>query len=223
MSSKVFLIRHGETEWSLNQQHTGSTEVPLTSNGEEQVRRTARTFVGDGKMIQPKCIKHIERARRTLQLLGLGDQNQSSAHIIITELLQEWDYGDYEGLTIDEMGAKVESKSEYSHFRLSINQSILISFRSPQDVAARLDKLIGEIREFNGADSTAKNIHDSPAGADIVCVAHGHILPALALRWAEQPLQHGMRLLLETAGVGVLCFEHESFEEPAVVLGARAE
>ena len=59
MSSRIFLIRHGETEWSLNQQHTGSTEVLLTSNGEKQAQRTAETFVGDGKMIQPNRIKRV--------------------------------------------------------------------------------------------------------------------------------------------------------------------
>lgn len=59
MTSKVFLIRHGETQWSLNQQHTGSTEVPLTPNGEKQVKSTAQIYVGDNKMIQPKNISHM--------------------------------------------------------------------------------------------------------------------------------------------------------------------
>lgn len=59
MSSRIYLIRHGETEWSLNQQHTGSTEVLLTSNGEKQAQRTAETFVGDRKLIQPKRIKRM--------------------------------------------------------------------------------------------------------------------------------------------------------------------
>ncbi|KAJ5190219.1 histidine phosphatase superfamily [Penicillium cinerascens] len=117
MSSRIYLIRHGETEWSLNQQHTGSTEVLLTSNGEKQAQRTAETFVGDGKLIQPKRIKRIfcsprKRARQTLRLLGLGDEDELSVSgltssetpsVKITELLREWDYGNYEGLTIEEV------------------------------------------------------------------------------------------------------------------------
>ena len=99
---------------------------------------------------------------------------------------------------------KVESKNEYPHFRRTTYQSIFLSFRSPQDVAARLDKLIGEIRNFVGAGSMTKDISDTSTGGDVVCIAHGHILSALALRWAEQPLEHGMRLLFETGGVGVL-------------------
>lgn len=59
MTSRIFLFRHGETEWSLNQQHTGSTEVSLTSNGEKQVKAAAKLFVGDNKLIQRKKISHM--------------------------------------------------------------------------------------------------------------------------------------------------------------------
>lgn len=59
MTSKIFLIRHGETEWSLKQQHTGSTEVPLTSNGEQQVKSTTKIYFGDKKMVQPKALSHM--------------------------------------------------------------------------------------------------------------------------------------------------------------------
>ncbi|GLA56259.1 hypothetical protein AnigIFM63604_006365 [Aspergillus niger] len=114
MPSRIFLIRHGETEWSLNQQHTGSTEIPLTPNGEKQVQRTAAQFVGDGadsgKLIQRGRIGRIYcsprvRARRTLELLNLGvsaedEPSPADPDVIVTDLLREWDYGVYEGLTI---------------------------------------------------------------------------------------------------------------------------
>lgn len=59
MAPRVFLIRHGETEWSRNQQHTGSTDIPLTANGERQVKATASNLVGDDKLIQSKNIRHV--------------------------------------------------------------------------------------------------------------------------------------------------------------------
>lgn len=67
-----------------------------------------------------------------------------------------------------------------------------------------MDELIGEFKHLIGAKPTAQGSGSSSTGGDIVCVAHGHILSALALRWADQPLQSGMRLLFETAGVGIL-------------------
>ena len=94
--------------------------------------------------------------------------------------------------------------SVYSNLCCLQTNQFLILFRSPQDVTARLDRLIEEIKNVIGTNSTGKNVCGSFTKSDIVCVAHGHILSALALRWAEQPLQHGMRLLIETAGVGVL-------------------
>lgn len=59
MTSRIFLIRHGEAEWFLNQQHTGSTEVPLTSNGEQQVKSTAKIYFGDNKMVHSKNLSHM--------------------------------------------------------------------------------------------------------------------------------------------------------------------
>ncbi|KAJ9197761.1 hypothetical protein DTO166G4_8349 [Paecilomyces variotii] len=66
---------------------------------------------------------------------------------------------------------------------------------------------------------TAANTPPSQKPKNIVCVAHGHILAALALRWAEQPLKNGMRMLIETAGVAVLGYEHDNLNEPAITLG----
>lgn len=80
---------------------------------------------------------------------------------------------------------------------------MIAPLRSPYEVSARLDRLILEIRQFLCSQSYGVRGGEN-RDIDIVCVAHGHILSALALRWAEQPLEHGMRLLIDTAGVGTL-------------------
>ena len=94
---RVFIIRHGETEWSLDGRHTGTSDIPLTSNGEKRVRATGKALVGDDRLIVPGNLAHMyaapltpqptisptddyvdsyvsprTRAQRTLELLDLG-------------------------------------------------------------------------------------------------------------------------------------------------------
>ena len=113
---RVFIVRHGETEWSLNGRHTGKSDIPLTANGEQRMLATGSALVGDDRLITPRRLAHIfvsprTRAQRTLQLLLHGlDHNEGKiqAKIEVTDRVAEWDYGDYEGITSAQIAAQRE-------------------------------------------------------------------------------------------------------------------
>lgn len=87
---RIYLFRHGQTEWSVSGQHTGRTDIPLTQEGEAQARRLAPRL--DDLVFDRVLTSPLQRARRTGELAGLN-------HLQIEPDLAEWDYGRYEGLT----------------------------------------------------------------------------------------------------------------------------
>ena len=95
MPVKLYVVRHGETEWSLSGQHTGSTDIPLTGHGEEEARRLAPHL--SGIRFSAALCSRRRRAQRTCELAGLGALAQ------VEPDLAEWDYGNYEGLLTSEI------------------------------------------------------------------------------------------------------------------------
>src|SRR4029077_17985054 len=90
MVPRLYLVRHGETEWSLSGRHTGRTDIPLTEQGEQDARR-----LGD-RLRTTTCVRvftsPMQRAQRTCALAGLTSVAE------VEPDLAEWNYGDYEGL-----------------------------------------------------------------------------------------------------------------------------
>jgi broad specificity phosphatase PhoE len=134
ISEKIFLIRHGETEWSLSGQHTGKTDIPLTENGKEQSIKL-------GKSLQ-KCsffkafVSPLLRARTTFELMKLDVPS------VLDEDLYEWDYGDYEGLTTAEIQ---KDRPGWSIFKDGAPGG-----ESLEAVRARAEKMITKIKDTEG-------------------------------------------------------------------------
>lgn len=131
---ELFLIRHGETEWSLNGRHTGISDIPLTENGREVARlwqphAAARTFA-------LVLASPLARARETCELAGLGNEAE------VDRDLMEWDYGAYEGLTPKEIR---EQKSDWLIFRDGCPDG-----ETPGQIRVRLDRVIGKVRSIRG-------------------------------------------------------------------------
>jgi broad specificity phosphatase PhoE len=126
----VFAIRHGETEWSLSGQHTGTTDIPLTDNG----RRLAETLrpVLARERFGLVLVSPLQRARETCTLTGLGDW------AVIEPDLVEWNYGEYEGLT---PGQIHESRPGWVIFRDGCPGG-----EAPEQIGARVDRVIARAR-----------------------------------------------------------------------------
>ncbi|GIK07023.1 hypothetical protein Aspvir_002676 [Aspergillus viridinutans] len=254
MSSRVFLIRHGETEGTRGMQHISTTDHKLSTEGEKQVEATREQYVGEDKLIDPKRISRIyitpnTRDRQTCEILRLGvHQHQhfydrttkqttttaippvtgeiAEATIQITPSLTEWDYGEYEGLTTDQIREKRRQAGLDKEGPWSIWESGCPGGETPQQVTDRLDELIGEMREVLKSTTASwpggrmvPHVNEEPR--DIICVGSGQSLAALAMRWTGLPLKCAVRLLIETAGVAVLGFEDEDLNQPAIILGRR--
>jgi probable phosphoglycerate mutase len=134
MPQEIYLIRHGQTEWSLNGRHTGISDIPLTENGRQEARRwqpyaATKTFA-------LVLTSPLQRARETCELTGLGKQAQ------VDRDLTEWDYGAYEGLTRQQIHAKQPTW-------LIFNDGCP-GGESPEQIGTRVDRVIARVRAVKG-------------------------------------------------------------------------
>jgi len=131
---QVYLIRHGETEWSLSGQHTGITDLPLTENGRKVAKRLQPVLAKETFVLV--LTSPLERARMTCELAGLGE------HAEIDRDLMEWNYGEYEGLTPKQIDVKTPGWMIFSDG--------CPGGENPEQVGVRVDRVIARIRAVAG-------------------------------------------------------------------------
>lgn len=129
----LWLLRHGETEWTLAGKHTGRTDISLTPCGENQALALGQHL--QGQSVPRVLTSPLVRAHKTCMLAGFGDQAE------IEPDLMEWDYGQYEGLTTAQIRTLVPGWTIWSH--------AAPGGETPEDVAQRADRVIARVREFD--------------------------------------------------------------------------
>lgn len=196
MSPLVYLLRHGETEWSRAGRHTGRTDLPLTGHGEDQARAAGAVLRGllDGAVARVVTSPR-RRALHTAELAGLAVDER-------TEDLAEWDYGEYEGLTTSQIREQVPGWTVWTH--------PCPGGEGATEVSARADRLLDRIR---GRAGTA----DRP----VVLAGHGQFSRVLAARWIGLPASAGAYLAHDAGALTVLGYEREQPQLRHVNLGAR--
>lgn len=176
---KVVLARHGETEWSVSGRHTGASELPLTERGREMARQL-RARLASWNFATVWTSPRM-RARETCELAGFGDAAE------VVPDIAEWNYGEYEGRTTDEIRAE---RAGWTVWTDGAPRG-----ETAQDVGARADRAILQLRALKG---------------DALLFSHAHFLRVLTARWVGLPPQTGKCFVLATGSVSMLGWEREA-------------
>ncbi|OCI33102.1 histidine phosphatase family protein [Oerskovia enterophila] len=188
---QLVLLRHGETEWSLTGQHTGTSDIPLTPHGEEQARGAGAFLAGREFALELRS--PLLRARRTAELAGFPDA-------VADPNLAEWDYGPVEGRTADDVSR--ELGRDWLIFRDGVH---VVGAQGAVD--ARPGETLDDVAEraravVRRAEPVLRD------GGDVLLVAHGHLLRVLAAVWLELGPAAAARFELGTASVSLLGHGH---------------
>ncbi|MFZ4236981.1 histidine phosphatase family protein [Streptomyces murinus] len=176
----LFLVRHGETEWSRSGRHTGWTDVPLTEHGRQEARRLAPLI--RSHHIGAAFVSPLRRARETAELIGVPDAR-------VDAYLREWDYGGYEGVTTPEIQ---RTRPDWFLFTDGVAPGPPEHpGESPEQVGERADRMLAKV---DAALCDTEGV--------VLLVAHGHFLRVLTARHLGLPAGRGALFQLAT---GTLC------------------
>ncbi|MGW8848273.1 histidine phosphatase family protein [Streptomyces xiamenensis] len=183
MTARILLVRHGQTAWSVDGRHTGHTDVPLLDEGRADAKalgaRLHRAPWGGLRGAQVRT-SPLSRAKETCELAGFGDRASD------WDALKEWDYGDAEGRTGEQMA---EARGgEWVLWRDGVRGGETFA-----QLSARADEVVAWAQEVEG---------------DAVLFAHGHILRSVAARWLGQDVRFASRIRLAPASLSELGWAH---------------
>lgn len=184
--TEVYLVRHGETEWSITGRHTSTTELALTDAGRRQaemLRTQLDPAVFDLILRSPR-----DRAMETAQHAGFV----GAAEPVADTDLAEWDYGDYEGLTSEDIIER--------HPGWQLWTDGCPGGEQPDQILDRMRRL------------TARICDQQPER--VICFGHGHALRVLTLCWLQLDIERGDQFPLHTATISVLGAEKQ---QPALL------
>ena len=173
----VLLIRHGETEWSRSGQHTGRTDLPLTGRGERQSAALVPLLAA--RPVVAAFCSPLQRATRTASLAGLS--------ATVLPALVEWDNGDYEGRTTEQVRQDREAWWLWTDGAPG--------GESWEQVQPRCEQVLSVVEPLL-------------SGGDVALVGHGHALRALTAVWLGLPAYQGGLFTQEPASLGVLGSYH---------------
>ncbi|MFE9772177.1 histidine phosphatase family protein [Streptomyces sp. NPDC005931] len=179
----LLLARHGETEWSRAGRHTGRTDLPLTSTGEDQARSLAPLLAGRRPVLV--LTSPLVRARRTADLAGLTAAESDPD-------LREWDYGAYEGLTTAAVRC---TRPGWDLWTDGVPPGPQLPGESPEQVGERADRVLSRL---------AGVLEEG----DVMLVAHSHLLRVLTARRLGLPPSQGRLFRLDTGTLNRLSLEH---------------
>lgn len=177
--NELWLVRHGETAWTISRQHTGRTDIPLTPAGEAAAATLRRRLAREPFALV--LVSPLLRARRTAELAGFG-----ADQVELEPDLQELDYGEYEGLTTRQIR---EQRPGWDLWRDGCPGG-----ESVQDVAVRAQRVIDRARAADGP---------------VLLVAHGHMLRTLTAVALGLHPDAGRAFVLDPGTISIVGHEHE--------------